>query len=197
MQDIFSILSDIGCKKRHPKGDILFYEGEYPKCFFVLYSGVIRVYKSVSKTRELTINRFYPVSFVAEMPAFKGIKYPASAVCEEDCEVLEVNFADFKALCLKDSQFSLLMIESLFEKISILEYGMLQNSVELKSRLIRYLLEHERDLSKISQRKMALTLNTRAESLSRIIKDLKSKSLILTHKGKIKILDKELLQDEI
>lgn len=197
MKDILSILSNISINKHYKKGNILFYEGEYAKCFFILKSGVVRVYKSISSTRELTINRFYAMSFIAEMPAFKEIAYPASAICEDECEILEVNFCDFKNLCIKDSEFSFLMISSLFEKIGILERGLLQNSMELRSRFIHFLLENENDLSNISQRNIASILNTRAESLSRIIKEFRNKNLISTNKGKIKILNKDAMEDEV
>lgn len=197
MKDILDSLSGIGVSRHYKKGNIIFYEGEYAKYFFILKSGIVRVYKSISHTRELTINRFYPLSFIAEMPAFKDIAYPASAICEEDCEILEINFLDFKDLCLKDNNFSFLMISSLFEKIGILERGLLQNSMELRSRLIHFLLENENDLSRISQRKIAFMLNVRAESLSRILKEFREKNFISTNKGKIEILNKDALQDEI
>ena len=89
------------------------------------------------------------------------------------------------------------MISSLFEKIGILERGLLQNSMELRSRLIHFLLENENDLSRISQRKIAFILNVRAESLSRILKEFREKNFISTNKGKIEILNKDALQDEI
>ncbi len=197
MKNILETLSGISVSRHYRKGNILFYEGEYAKYFFILKSGIVRVYKSISNTRELTINRFYPLSFIAEMPAFKEIQYPASAICEEDCEILEINFLDFKDLCLKDNNFSFLMISSLFEKIGILERGLLQNSMELRSRLVHFLLENENELSKISQRKIASMLNTRAESLSRILKEFREKNIISTTKGKIEILNRDAIKDEI
>lgn len=152
------------------------------------------MYKSPSN-KEITLHLFEPLNFIAEMPAFKQGFYPASAVCESNCELLELEFSAFKALCEQNVEFSLMMISSLFEKIKILEKELSQACVSLKERFVRYVLDNELTLPRISQRQIATELNTRAESLSRVIKELKNATLIGTQKGKIQILDKNALQD--
>ncbi|HEF3474613.1 TPA: nitrosative stress-sensitive transcriptional regulator NssR, partial [Campylobacter coli] len=121
-------------------------------------------------------------------------RYPANAICEEYCEILEIDFEDFETLCSQNKEFNFLLISSLFEKIKILEKKLLENSLDLKSKLARYLLENEKNLAQISQRQIAVDLSVRAESLSRILKEFKNSELIETKKGKIEILDKEGLK---
>ncbi|EAI0757860.1 nitrosative stress-sensitive transcriptional regulator NssR, partial [Campylobacter coli] len=122
------------------------------------------------------------------------LRYPANAICEEYCEILEIDFEDFETLCSQNKEFNFLLISSLFEKIKILEKKLLENSLDLKSKLARYLLENEKNLAQISQRQIAVDLSVRAESLSRILKEFKNSELIETKKGKIEILDKEGLK---
>lgn len=197
MDKYFLHLLEIGTKKRYNKGNILFYEGEVAKKFFIITRGMVRIYKNLSTTRELNLHCFEPFSFIAEMPAFKGEKYPASAVCEEECEICEIDFETFKNLCLRNTEFGFLLIASLFEKIGILERELLQGAMAVKNRLIRYLLENEENLKHLSQRQIASYLNIRAESLSRSIRELKESGFIATNKGKIVILDLMKLRNEI
>lgn len=194
MREFVKELEKIGTKRLFKKGNIVFYEGERAKSFFLLLSGCVRVYKSPSN-KEITLHLFEPLNFIAEMPAFKQGFYPASAVCESNCELLELEFSAFKALCEQNVEFSLMMINSLFGKIKILEKELSQACISLKERFVRYVLDNELTLPRISQRQIAIELNTRAESLSRVIKELKNAALIGTQKGKIQILDKNALQD--
>ena len=194
MREFIQELEKIGIKRQHKKGNILFYEGEQAKSFFLLLSGRVRVYKSPSN-KELTLHLFEPLSFIAEMPAFKQRAYPASAVCETNCELLELDFNAFKRLCEDNIEFAIMMISSLFEKIKILEVELSQVSVSLKERFVRYIFENEAILPRISQRQISTELNVRAESLSRTIKELKNAGLIGTDKGKIRLLDKDGLRN--
>lgn len=189
----FEFLKEISVQKSYKKGNILFYQGERARRFYLLLSGKVRVYKSVG-AKELTLHHFYAGSFIAEMPAFKELDYPASAECESDCALLEIDFKAFKELCLRDNQYSFMMILSLFEKIKILENKLLQSAQSLKARLIHYLLK-QNDLSQITQRKIADELGVKAESLSRTLKELKELGLITTNKGKVQICDESTLKE--
>lgn len=197
MDKHFEILLSLGKKEYFKKGSILFYEGEKAKKILILLNGKVRIYKVSPRNLELTLHTLEAVNFIAEMPVFEGIDYPANAICESDCELCMIDFDYFKEQCLKDSQISFLLISSLFGKIRILENFIRQNSLDLKSRLVIFLLENEEKLNSLKQREIALLLNLPPESLSRFLKDLKKTSLIQTHKGKIEILDKKRLHEII
>lgn len=197
MKECIKQLEKIGIKRHYKKGSIIFFEGEKASNFFLLLKGVVRVYKSISMNKELNLHYFKAFDFIAEMPAFKRGFYPANAVCEQECELLELNFEAFEKLCLKDTRTAFMMIDSLFAKIRILEKELLRGSMELRKRFVFFLLENEAKLTELSQRQIAVFLNSRAESLSRIIKEFKAQGLISTQKGKIKLENKQALQDEL
>ncbi|EAH9137382.1 Crp/Fnr family transcriptional regulator, partial [Campylobacter jejuni] len=52
-------------------------------------------------------------------------------------------------------------------------------------------------LDTISQKQIAIDLNVRAQSLSRMLKELKISELIDTKKGKIEILNKDMIIKEL
>lgn len=197
MKDYLELLSSVGKLKKFQKNSILFYEGEEAKKFFILLKGKIRIYKSTSSDKEITLHYFNPPDFIAEMPAFKKLNYPANAIFEEDGEILEIDFINFQNLCSENKEFNFLLISSLFDKIKILEKKLSQNALDLRTRLLKYLLENEKKLDTISQKQIAIDLNVRAQSLSRMLKELKISELIDTKKGKIEILNKDMIIKEL
>lgn len=197
MQNLIAELENIGTKEHLRRSNILFYEGEIAKHFFLLLKGRVRVYASPTPNKELTINVFSPISFIAEMPASCGMPYPANAVCLDDCELVVLEFDAFERLCRQKPEFAIKTINSLFQKIKILQIQLNQAVFSLRCRLIKHLLDNEPLLPSLSQRELSKTLGVRAESLSRVIKELKNEGLLATNKGKIVLLDKKALQDEL
>ncbi|AXP08197.1 nitrosative stress-sensitive transcriptional regulator NssR [Campylobacter hepaticus] len=197
MKDYLELLSGVGKLKNIQKNNILFYEGEEARNFFILLEGKIRIYKSTVSDKEITLHYFYPPNFIAEMPAFKKLNYPANAICEENSKILEIDFENFQNLCSENKEFNFLLISSLFDKIKILENKLSQNTLDLKTKLLKYLLENEKKLDLISQKQIAIDLNVRAQSLSRVLKELKILEFIDTKKGKIIILNKAMIIKEI
>ncbi|HBD2732464.1 TPA: nitrosative stress-sensitive transcriptional regulator NssR, partial [Campylobacter jejuni] len=130
-------------------------------------------------------------------PAFKKLNYPANAIFEEDGEILEIDFINFQNLCSENKEFNFLLISSLFDKIKILKKKLSQNALDLRTRLLKYLLENEKNLDTISQKQIAIDLNVRAQSLSRVLKELKISELIDTKKGRIEILNKDMIMKEL
>lgn len=196
-ENFLKYLYKIGKIRKIRKNNILFYEGEKAKHFFILLQGKIRVYKHAKMNKEITLHYFKPFDFIAEMPAFKKINYPASAICKEEGKILEINFIEFENLCNKNNEFNLILISSLLNKIKILEKKILQNSLDLKTKLLKYILENEKKLDTILQKQIAIDLNVRVQSLSRVLKELKLAKLIDIKKGKIEIINKKMLLDEV
>ncbi|AMP64788.1 Crp/Fnr family transcriptional regulator [Campylobacter jejuni] len=101
------------------------------------------------------------------------------------------------SILFENKEFNFLLISSLFDKIKILEKKLSQNALDLRTRLLKYLLENEKNLDTISQKQIAIDLNVRAQSLSRVLKELKISELIDTKKGRIEILNKDMIMKEL
>lgn len=197
MEDYIKILYNISYKRSYNKQEILFYEGETPKKLFVLLEGIVRLYKNTENNQETTIHQISHTSFIAEMPTFLNIPYPASAVCVEKCEVLEVSIDTFKKLCQEDSSFCLSFIASLCNKIKILENHISQNSKTIEEKLKDFFLQNQESLITLTQKQIAKSLNISPESLSRVLKNLKEKNLIKTQSGKIIFVDTKFYKQPI
>lgn len=192
MQDYFKMLYNVGYKRFYNKDEILFFEGEMPKKLYVLLRGKVRIYKSANNgLKEQTLHYISAPSFIAEMPSFLKRPFPASAICYEECEILEVTLETFQKQCIENADFCYPFIVSLCQKIKILETHITKNSLSLKERLCVFLEENRDILESLTQREIAQKLNTSPESLSRILKELKRQGVIDTKRGKIIILHKE------
>ncbi|RAX58360.1 hypothetical protein CCZ01_02790 [Helicobacter monodelphidis] len=184
MQHHLEMLFKVGLQKKYKKDEIIFFEGEKPLFFFVLLEGKIRIYKTQETGIQKTLHVFNSVSLIAEMPSFRGIPYPATAICEKESIILRICIQDLKKQ-LQDSQFSLLLIQSLFEKIRILEQYIQESQEPLSQRVLTFLSNHQEEILSLNQRQIAQRLNTTAESLSRVLKKLKNENKINVVKGKI------------
>ncbi|EEO25818.1 cyclic nucleotide-binding domain protein [Helicobacter winghamensis ATCC BAA-430] len=190
MEEHFKLLYNIGYKRFFNKDEILFFEGENPKKLFILLNGKVRIYKSIQPIkdiapREKTLHYITSPSFLAEMPSLLKQPFPASAICTEDCEVLEISLEAFQKQCTENPHFCQQLIASLCQKIRILETLIMESHLSLKDKLMSFLQENTQNLNTLTQREIAKHLNTSPESLSRTIRELKTQGRIETKKGKI------------
>ncbi|TLD89215.1 Crp/Fnr family transcriptional regulator [Helicobacter sp. MIT 05-5294] len=197
MQDYLKTLFPLGYKRFYQKNEILFFEGENPKQLFVLLSGKVRIYKTLEEAtksrnkstkrtpKEQVLHQIIAPNFIAEMPSFLNQPFPANAACEEECEILEINLATLQKQCTENPTFCFQLIASLCDKIKTLESRITQNSLGLKERLMQFLQANLAQLPNLTQRQIAQQLNTSAESLSRVIRELKAQGILNTQKGKI------------
>ncbi|TLD82871.1 Crp/Fnr family transcriptional regulator [Helicobacter sp. MIT 11-5569] len=190
MENYFKLLYNIGYKRFFNKDEILFFEGETPKKLFVLLSGKVRIYKSIQPAKDIapkekTLHYITAPNFLAEMPSLLKQAFPASAVCTQDCEVLEINIETFQKQCVENPNFCQQLIASLCQKIRILEALVAESSLSLKEKLMAFLQDNAQSLNTLTQREIAKRLNTSPESLSRTIRELKAQGRIETKKGKI------------
>lgn len=194
LESYAGILERIGKRERFKKQSVLFFEGDMPSALIYLLQGTLKLYKSDSVGNEVVIHYLRAPCFVAEMPLFEGIPYPASAVFESNGEILSVNFNHFKQEMMKNQELNLSLIASLMDKIKVLEKKItLLSSPSLQSRLAQFLLDSTPRLANLTQSHIAKELNTNPQSLSRAIKVLKNQGILSTHKGKIAIQDTKAL----
>ena len=190
MEDYFKLLYSVGYKRFFNKDEILFFEGENPKKLFVILSGKVRIYKTTklienTAPREKTLHYISAPNFIAEMPSLLKQPFPASAICSQDCEVLEISLETLQKQYKKNPDFCQQLIASLCQKIRILEALIAESHLSLKDKLMSFLRDNVKNLDALTQREIARSLNTSPESLSRTIRELKAQGRIDTKKGKI------------
>lgn len=97
-------------KRRFPRGELLFAEGDPCTGLFLVASGKIRIFKLSAAGREQALAVEGPGSSFAELPVFDGGNYPAAASALEDAEVFFISRQDFQNFCREHPDVALKVI---------------------------------------------------------------------------------------
>lgn len=212
---LFSGLKDDDLRKirsialaRHlSKKNILFYEGEEAKGFYVILSGKIKVFKVSPEGKEQILHIVSAPDAFAEAALFLEGKYPAFAEALSDSQLLFFPRREFIQLIERNPQLSINMIVSL--SLFLKRFASLIEELSLKevsARMAKYLIDlstkgakGERNLREVeldlSKTQLALKLGTISETLSRTLSKMKAKGIIHVEKHKITILNRDALDE--
>ncbi|PJZ58270.1 Crp/Fnr family transcriptional regulator [Leptospira barantonii] len=193
-REILSVFSK-GKTERYKKGEFLFHEGDIPDSLDLLTEGRIQIFKYGGNSNEITMNFFTPIGLIAELAILSGIPYPASGRFIEDSTVIRLPFSSFKDEIKNNIALNRLLVQSLFQKLQTLNMtinrGLTMDSLQ---RVAHFLYHLPPEFPVLSHGQIASMLVLRAETFSRILKQLKEKRIIDTERGQIKILNKEELK---
>ena len=193
-QDETNRLYKISSLKEYKKGNIIFYEGDQPKKLKLLVDGIVKVYKVDAKGNEVILHFFQAQTLIAETAHMQKINYPATAICETDCKLLEIDYALFEKDFLRNPEISLKIIQSLSKKVKALQNVITTNlTMDTFSRICKFIYENENHINELSHRKIAAILNITPETLSRNLSTLKKDGIVAVNNRKIEILDKDRL----
>ncbi len=177
-------------------GETLFMEGDEPSYLNILIKGVLRIYKTDNKGHEVTITYLCPVSLVAEVANLTHINYPASAEFETEGAVIKIDYSQFESKFLRNPDICFSIVKSLLAKIRVIENAFSENFIlDATSRVAKFLYEDEELFNKLKHTKIASLLNLTPETLSRVIKKLKTMGIIEKQGTKYIIKDRERLKE--
>ena len=77
-------------------GEVIMYEGDFSQELYVLVSGRARIVKDYSGPHEQTLDILRPGGFVGDMAIFESAPRSATAVAEEEAELLVLSPEKFK-----------------------------------------------------------------------------------------------------
>ncbi len=186
-------IANISITKKLSRENVLFYEGEKPEFFYVLLDGFVKFFKTDLRGNEIVIHFFTRPMFLAEMPSFENIPFPATAISmrDESCFLL-IEREKFLELLNSDSKFCLYLIKSLSQKVRSLEQVINRNLIyDAMTKVCSFIKENPKDIADTKHKDIAIILNMAPETLSRILKKLKNLNII-DKKGTL--LDEEKLE---
>lgn len=181
--------------REHPRGELLFSEGEEAVGFFVVLDGKAKVYKLSSDGKERILHVIHPGGTFAEAAIFGDGLYPAYAEPLQVSKLLFLPKNEFLDLLMNNGRISINMIAGLSRFLR-----QFANQIEdltfkdVPSRLARYLMELSRGTKQIvelpiSKSQLASNLGTVSETLSRTFRKLSEDELISVAGKKVEILD--------
>jgi len=195
-------LAEIAIAQTYPKGQVIFAQGDQGRGFFVVRSGRVKVYKLSVEGKEQILHFFAAGDHFAEVPAFDGQCFPASAAAVEKSEVLFFPRTAFLAL-LEEHPTLAINILAIFAR-HLRRFAQIIEDLSFKEvpgRLAVYLLylsdrngtsdAVELDMTKTQ---LAAFLGTIPETLSRVFAKLNQDGLISIDGSKIKLLNRQRLR---
>lgn len=185
----------IGIVRRYEEHEIIFYEGNQSEYFHFLVEGEVVIYKSTSSTEPMVIHRFRAPSLIAEVATLRQIPYPASCEAISSALVLKISRDPFLALLQNDPSLSIALIASLTNKISTLELALQRHSApSALAKVARLIRDDHHAFERFKGVEIAQMLGITPETLSRMIKKLKTEGVIsLSKKEGINLLKNDQL----
>jgi CRP-like cAMP-binding protein len=181
--------------REHPRGELLFSEGEEAAGFFVVLDGKVKVYKLSPEGKERILHVIHPGGTFAEAAIFGDGLYPAYAEPLQVSKLLFLPREGFLALLRDNGRIAINMIAGLSRFLR-----QFANQIEdltfkdVPSRLARYLIDLSRGTKQIvelpiSKSQLASNLGTVSETLSRTLRKLSEDDLISVAGKNVEILD--------
>lgn len=196
-------LARIGVKQDFLRGEIIFHEGEDGAGFYLVQSGMVKIYKISFDGKEQILHILGPGEPFAEVALFAGSAYPANAMAIEKSSVIFFPRQAFSDLISTQPSLALNMLGTL--SLRLRQFAHMVEALSLKEvpgRLAAYiLLENEKHQKNneiklpIAKSQLASLLGTIPETLSRILAKMTKQGLITATGSMISILDMEGLQD--
>ncbi|MFH1489005.1 MAG: Crp/Fnr family transcriptional regulator [Pseudomonadota bacterium] len=199
LEDLAMILVD----QMFNRGEIIFSEGDKGTGFYVVISGRIKIFKLSVEGKEQILHLFGPGEPFGEVPVFSGQNFPAHAEVMEKSRIFFFPRDAFAALIVKNPSIAMNMLGLL--SIRLRRFAGMIDDLSLKEvpgRLAAHILylsaeeEGSEHLElKMTKGQLASLLGTIPETLSRILGRMSGQGLIEIEGPRIRILEREGLED--
>ncbi|MCT7982298.1 Crp/Fnr family transcriptional regulator [Laspinema sp. A4] len=197
--DQHQALAQIAIGQSYQKGEVLFWEGEDESVgFFIVISGRVKVFKQSPLGKEQILQIFVAGQHFAEVPAFDGQPFPASAAALESTQVLFFPRTALVALMQAYPNIAITLLGIFARHLRWLAHVVEDLSLkDVPQRLAAYLLylsdspqgtlaQVELDITK---GQLAAFLGTIPETLSRVFAKLSSEGVLEIEGARIRLLD--------
>ena len=184
-------LASISRIKKYNRDNTIFYEGEQSHALIIVAEGTVRICKHNSKGDRINIGVFRPYQLVAEAVTLKQAPFPASAYCETDVKIVCVDMNAFRETFLEDPKVSYRIIESLLEKIRIIETNIEINVASTaKEKIISFYKKNQTLNLGLKNYEIASLLGISAETFSRNLKHLEKEKMLYKSESGYRIVTK-------
>ncbi len=183
------------------KDEFLFNQGDGVSHFYLVYSGLIKLFRNSADGQEKVIEIVTPGQTFAEALMFLDCpEFPVSASSLNEAEIISFDSRYFVKMLSESSKTCLLLLGSMSQRIRRLVQEIDDLSVQNgRHRLSTYLLEQagDGDSFRLSFPKAVLAsrLSIQPETFSRIIKQLRLLNVVRVEGSEIEILDRDQLED--
>lgn len=157
----------------YKEGDTLFVQGDVSDSLMLLIDGVVSVFKHDNKGNEIVIGYFNRYSLLAEAATLRHTPLPSSARYQTDGKLIKIDIEAFETLFMSYPNISYAIIQSLLEKIDLLQQNIHLNIASTsRDKVLQFYKENPKLSLDLKQYEIATLLSMTAETFSRNLKKL-------------------------
>jgi CRP/FNR family transcriptional regulator len=172
-EDELEALEKISRLYEYKENSTLFLEGEMSDSLMILVEGIVSIFKHDTKGNEIVIGYFKPYALLAEPATLRHTPLPSTAAFKTDGAVLKISIEPFEKLLMTDASISYAVIQSLLEKIDLLQQNIHFNIASSAIEKIMQFYEKSPALSlDLKQYEIASLLGMTPETFSRNVMKL-------------------------
>ncbi|WP_141336337.1 Crp/Fnr family transcriptional regulator [Paenibacillus sp. tmac-D7] len=196
-------------ERKYKKGTILFFEGDAGEEFFLIQSGVVKVYR-IDNAKEIILSLFRGGDFFGEMSLIqKGLQRSATAETMDNCSIYTLVRSEFyhfmertPKLCLRLLEVTMERLRKTNEQIYDLTF------LDVRSRIIKTIFRLSEQYGqpktngtfinmKLTHQQLANMVGTVRESVTKVLQELQEDHIITIDKKFIFVRNVEGLKKMI
>ncbi|MED4603524.1 Crp/Fnr family transcriptional regulator [Paenibacillus validus] len=196
-------------ERKYKKGTILFFEGDAGEEFFLIQSGVVKVYR-IDNAKEIILSLFRGGDFFGEMSLIQtGLQRSATAETMDNCSIYTLVRSEFyhfmertPKLCLRLLEVTMERLRKTNEQIYDLTF------LDVRSRIIKTIFRLSEQYGqpktngtfinmKLTHQQLANMVGTVRESVTKVLQELQEDHIITIDKKFIFVRDVEGLKKMI
>lgn len=196
-------LANIAIVQSYKKGEMIFWEGDEGTGFFIVKSGRVKIFKVANGGKEHILHIFGTEEYFAEVPAFDGGNFPASAAAMENCQVVFIPRSSFLMVLQQHPTLAIAILGTFARHLRQLSHLVHTLSFqEVPQRLANYLLNLSKRLGDVEvveldlpKGQLAALLGTIPETLSRAFYKLSQEKIIEMEGTTVRLCDRDRLSN--
>ncbi len=186
----------------HPKGHVIFSEGDKGDEFLVIVEGSVKVEISSEDGKELTLAILRPFQFLGELALLDDFNRSATAATLEDSRFLVLTKVDFHRVVDQYPRMLLPILKTLSRRIRLLTDDIASMAfMDSFTRIARKLVALANDMTKVEKdgsvtipqplthQELANLVGTTRETVTKVLNDMKNRELISIARHRITIHD--------
>jgi CRP-like cAMP-binding protein len=176
----------------------IFWEGDESEWFYIISEGKVKIFKSTSNGKEITLSFFGPGEIFGEVAVLENRPYPASAQAISATHLIGIKKNDFREFLLKHPPIALKIINVISGRLREAQSRLRDMAGErVEQRLARMLLMLSAKLGStlpFTRQELSDMAGTTTETTIRVLSQWKEQGVTNSQRGKIIIVDEKKLK---
>jgi CRP/FNR family transcriptional regulator len=191
-------LADLAQEKSLVQDENIFWEGDPADWFYIISQGKVKIFKSASNGKEITLSFFGPGEIFGEVAVLENSSYPASAQAISATRLIGIKKADFWNYLLKHPSIALKIMSVISGRLREAQSRLRDMAGErVEQRLARLLLMLFAKLGPtlpFTRQEISDMAGTTTETTIRVLSQWKEQGVTRSVRGKIIIADEKKLK---